>query len=296
MVSKKSKGFATIVVVALVAMLSLGLVSIPAANAAGSTTVVVTEADVARQAEDTAPLKNWVIYTRANTTGTATFRNGPGMPPLGTGSLEFTTPTGADKVFAFNFDYVGKKLSDISAIGYSTYRSAGSAQQVAALNMVIDFNGPAVAGGFSTLVFEPVYNTAQGSVVSGQWQTWDAYTNGVWWSTQPINGQCAGATDACDKTWAEIVANNPDATILGGFGINQGSGNPGLTTAVDALTIGVSGNTTVYNFELTPPPPPIVVATDKNQCKKGGWENVKRADGSSFKNQGDCVSYTNNGK
>ncbi len=33
-----------------------------------------------------------------------------------------------------------------------------------------------------------------------------------------------------------------------------------------------------------------------NDCKKGGWEDLSRADGSSFKNQGDCVSYTNNGK
>jgi hypothetical protein len=38
------------------------------------------------------------------------------------------------------------------------------------------------------------------------------------------------------------------------------------------------------------------VATNASDCKKGGWEILTRADGSSFKNQGDCVSYTNNGK
>jgi hypothetical protein len=59
---------------------------------------------------------------------------------------------------------------------------------------------------------------------------------------------------------------------------------------VDALTIGVSGDTVTYDFEK------YHVATTKDQCKDGGWQNVTRADGSAFKNQGDCVSYVNTGK
>ena len=38
------------------------------------------------------------------------------------------------------------------------------------------------------------------------------------------------------------------------------------------------------------------VATNKDQCKNDGWKTRVRSDGSTFKNQGDCVSYTNNGK
>jgi len=38
------------------------------------------------------------------------------------------------------------------------------------------------------------------------------------------------------------------------------------------------------------------VATDKDECKKGGWEDMTRADRSSFKNQGDCIQYVNTGK
>ena len=38
------------------------------------------------------------------------------------------------------------------------------------------------------------------------------------------------------------------------------------------------------------------VATNKDQCKNDGWKTLTRADGSTFKNQGDCVSYTNNGR
>ncbi len=32
------------------------------------------------------------------------------------------------------------------------------------------------------------------------------------------------------------------------------------------------------------------VATDKNQCKNGGWQTLVHSDGTSFANQGDCVS------
>jgi hypothetical protein len=35
---------------------------------------------------------------------------------------------------------------------------------------------------------------------------------------------------------------------------------------------------------------------DKEECKQGGWQNLTREDGSPFKNQGDCVSYTNTGR
>ncbi|HEV2802988.1 MAG TPA: thrombospondin type 3 repeat-containing protein [Pyrinomonadaceae bacterium] len=220
---------------------------------------VVTEGDVSRQIEGTppAPGKSWVLYTRAVsgnppvsvTPGTGAFVNGPGTPPLGDGSLQLGTSDGSAKVYMFTFAHDGTKLADINNISYQTYRTTGSAQQVAALNMVIDFNGPDVSGGFSTLVFEPVYNTAQGAVVSGEWQDWIASGDGRWWSTRVINGQCAGAVTGCFRTWDQIKANNPDAVILGGFGVNQGSGNPGLLTGVDALTIGGTSACVTYDFE-----------------------------------------------
>jgi len=37
-------------------------------------------------------------------------------------------------------------------------------------------------------------------------------------------------------------------------------------------------------------------ATSADQCKKGGWATLVRADGTTFKNQGDCVSYVKTGK
>jgi hypothetical protein len=38
------------------------------------------------------------------------------------------------------------------------------------------------------------------------------------------------------------------------------------------------------------------VPAKKDDCKDGGWQNLVRADGTSFKDQGGCVSYVNTGK
>jgi len=41
---------------------------------------------------------------------------------------------------------------------------------------------------------------------------------------------------------------------------------------------------------------PFPVATDKDQCKSGGWASMFRTNGGEFKNQGDCIQYVNTGK
>lgn len=282
----KSFLFSFVVAIAAIAIFAPNFMISRAAQA-GCTKVVVTEEDIVRQPENTPPTNNWVLYTR--NAGTGTFRIGPGAPPSGIGSFQTITPTGADKATLFNYNHIGTQLADIDAISYSTYRTSGeSLIQVPSINLEIDYNG-AAPGGFATLVFEPVYNTSQGVVQDGVWQTWDAYNDGnaIWWSTKNIPGVCAFD---CFVTWDTILAANPDAVILGGFGINQGSGNPALTASSDALTISYGGICTIYDFE------PYRVATDKDQCKNGGWQTVRRADGSTFKNQGDCIQYVNTGK
>ncbi len=59
-------------------------------------------------------------------------------------------------------------------------------------------------------------------------------------------------------------------------GYGQFSGN------ADALTVGVSGDETTYDFE------PALTPTSKNQCKDGGWMTFNAP---AFTNQGQCVSY-----
>ena len=41
---------------------------------------------------------------------------------------------------------------------------------------------------------------------------------------------------------------------------------------------------------------PLPVATNKDQCKAGGWEVLFNDSGSGFKNQGDCIQFVNTGK
>lgn len=75
------------------------------------------------------------------------------------------------------------------------------------------------------------------------------------------------------------------------LGVNQGSFNSGIISNADALYVSVAGSKTTYNFELNLPPP-----SSKDDCKNGGWKTLARADGSKFKNQGDCIQYANTGK
>ena len=44
-------------------------------------------------------------------------------------------------------------------------------------------------------------------------------------------------------------------------------------------------NSTLFTYEIPPVP------TEKDQCKKGGWQNYADDEGNSFKNQGQCVAF-----
>ena len=250
----------------------------------------VTEDDVTRQAENTPPTNNWVLYTRAG--GAGGFILGPDSPPLGTGSFRTQTPTGADKVFLFNYDHVGTALADITAISYSTYKTAtADAPAFPALNIQVDINGGTLQSGeFRTFVFEP-YNQPGFVNSTGVWEFRDAFNGGAgkWWSTSGGSaGAATGGSRGCGQgspcAWSALLAAFPGATIVGGFGINQGSGNGGIDGATDALTIAYGGTSVTYDFEM-----------GADGCKDGGWQTLTRADGSSFRNQGACVSYVNRG-
>jgi hypothetical protein len=75
----------------------------------------------------------------------------------------------------------------------------------------------------------------------------------------------------------------------GGNGADLFTAAPTFRAPSDCSPLGVAtsplnGRAVVFD---APPLP-----TSKDQCKKGGWRNF----GSTFKNQGDCVSFVENGK
>ena len=85
--------------------------------------------------------------------------------------------------------------------------------------------------------------------------------------------------DAGDPNWAAFVAAHPTWRV---------SDDVPFIIADDA------GLWTVSNVHLGAAN--IPTAMGKDDCKKGGWQDQTRADGSSFKNQGDCIQYVNTGK
>ncbi|MGH9302673.1 MAG: hypothetical protein ACRD0E_12435, partial [Acidimicrobiales bacterium] len=230
-------------VTAVLAIPILGITGAPSAVASPAATIVNIY-------PGNAAATGWSSEGNQENGGTETFVNGPATPPLGTGSLQLSTPAIADKAFFGNANLAKTPISDLSAMSYSTYVSSAPAGNVA----LPSYQVPAEANGttgFTTLVYEP-YNQHGASIVNNTWQTWDALNggNGLWWSTH-ARGTLLGGPSHLYK-WSDIVNALPDATILS-IGANLGSHNAGVTASVDAFSVGVSGRTTTYNFELQAP-------------------------------------------
>lgn len=237
-------------------------------------------------------------FLQETATGSGQFVSGPGSPPAGTGSANLVVDS-TGGVIITKLGYQGLRLDEIDALRYSTYRTSGGPALAIALQLNIDSDlTDANEAWQGRLVYEP-YHTQ--TVLTGEWQTWDALDDdagtgtGNWWFSNGGLAGTSGCIMANPCTWAEVIDAFPDAGInptlsLGGVVLKAGGGwTGGFDGNVDALTI----NNDTYDFELDAP---IVVATDKTQCMKGGWANVFRANGTAFKNQGDCIQYVNTGK
>jgi hypothetical protein len=110
----------------------------------------------------------------------------------------------------------------------------------------------------------------------------------LWSSRSFADGSCvvtAAPGGPPTYTLSGLQGDCPNAVVVG-FGVNVGTFNPNYVVETDLVDF----NGTTYDFE------PYVVANSAGQCNQGGWKTVVRADQSAFKNQGDCVSYTTNGK
>ena len=145
--------------VAMSVPLGLVVTAIPASAAPAPT--VVNENDL------TATSPHWFVDNTASgpTNGTGGFVDGPGLPPLGSGSLQLATPTGSDKVGLYTDLYGGTSLQDLSDATYSTYVQSAETTtpaitmptvqvQISGATSPTDPNGRV---GFDTLVFEPIY-------------------------------------------------------------------------------------------------------------------------------------------
>jgi hypothetical protein len=173
----------------------------------------------------------------------------------GKAALRLSTPTGADKVNYFSAEDSGTPLAAwIPTAAYSAYQGAADNPiQFPSLQLAVNYDG---AGAFSTLTYEPVYNTGD-STDPKEWHRYQAGA-GLWCSTRVIPGVIDASQLSCSnggaKPLTDYIAAAPKITVNAVY-INQGSGNPGLESAVDL----VSTPSTTYDFELTKPViiPPI---------------------------------------
>ncbi|MBW0104094.1 hypothetical protein [Pseudonocardia sp. KRD291] len=190
--------------------------------------------------------------------GTQDFTDELGAPPAGgMDALKIATPGGGDKVQFFTSELAGP-LENFESSSYYAKRDVASTAndaQFPSFQITVDKNGGAFeTGDFSTLSFEPVYQSgANSNQTAGTWNKYDTGI-GLFCSSRPIGGYEANQT-RCDnqgfRTLSEIVEENEGITVLSA-GINQGSGNAGLTSAVDLVQVGA----TTYNFERTAPVTP----------------------------------------
>lgn len=230
------------------------------------------------------------VVTPSNTQGWSTSDTRPGgavnyvadaTSPYPGGALQLTT----DNTNAAKAQYLHEAnmpLADVTDLSYDTKQVSGPSYADPSYQLLVDLNGTGTAGGFTTFVYEPYEN---GTVTPGVWQHWDVDAGQMWSSKTFTDGSCsvtAGAGGAPYYTLSGLKAACPQATVVG-FGVNVGSYNPGYNVYTDGVTI--NGN--VYDFEQYKTP------TSKDECKDGGYKNLRDANGNTFKNQGQCVSYSN---
>lgn len=249
----------------------VGLMAFPALGgfAAPSTTVVVTPAN----------MQGWAFMDDNENGGVGQFVSGPETPPLGSGSVELGVVNSTQGYTIATPAYAGTKLSDVTALGYSSYQTGPTL----AIALQFDIHYTADATAYQgRLVFEP-YQSGSGTVGSG-WQSWSPL-EGNWWSTKdPGIALCPQSTPC---SWAQVKANWPDATISGNTVFKAGSGWTSFDGNVDAFTIGVNDVNTTYDFE------PTLTPVSMDQCKANGWQQFNSP---VFKNQGDCIQFVNTGK
>lgn len=173
---------------------------------------------------------------------------GPGSPVLGIGSARMNPSLlGTTKLLFATLEFAGTRLADVNHFSYFTYVTSGNAPYV---QMGIDADLTDSDDSWQgRIVWVP---SANGTVVPGGWQYWDA-NEGLFYATQlPVRNACP-VSDPCTK--AELISafpniglsNGPDLGLLG-FRSDDAS-----NASVDAVSIGTNTTFKTFDFEPTVP-------------------------------------------
>ena len=171
--------------------------------------------------------------------GAVSFVSGPGIPPLGNGSLQIDIPADSPLSIFFGSALDGVPLTSITELRYSTFTSVSTPAAVAP-RLVLSIENPPAP--FDQIEFQP------GPVVVGTWQTWDALA-GSW---KRLFGPPSPPT-----TLAAYAAAHPGAHLAAGpFGpgmaIVSGCDGNRMRASVDAFRVATGGPATVFDFEVFP--------------------------------------------
>ena len=124
------------------------------------------------------------------------------------------------------------------------------------------------------------------------------------YGASPIGAQpCSSTVQGCPYDSLNVALVNPAFTQTAGVNPAPSDAYFNTQTASNYCDGGVGG-VGVFRLDAgcwTGFKPSIKInaanpPTTANQCKNGGWQSSTRADGSTFKNQGDCIQYVNTGK
>lgn len=205
---------------------------------------------------------------------------------IGTGSL-YVKPIGAnasDKFIAENF--VNTPIANVNSISYDFKIGSGGVdadKDHFYMNVYANFGVsddlkfydcrynviPTVGSvaGFTTVTFDPT-------------QAYPVTTR----------GGASASPFTCPAIPADMDTLSPGSNIRV-FALNVGDtsvNDLGLDGYLDNVVVNLDSDNTTYDFE----PAPVLVGppVNKDECKKDGWKTFNNP---SFKNQGQCVSYTN---
>ena len=249
-------------------------------------TVVVTSADLDHTSSNPAVvvadgLNKWFGYDDTSDTvnnALATFVSGPGTPPAGSGSVQFTAASSLYRGNIATYQFASTSLASITALRFSAYSHSGSgasATESPYLAFNVDFTGSNTWQ--KRLVYVPSVN---GAVPQDTWNTFDTIGSSLWeysGATWPAPNAQPGTTP---KTWSQILTDYPNAGILksdGWLGVRVGEPGPANYTGnVDNVVVGTAASTKIFDFEpITPPSCSASSSFDSDTLGsvngQGGW-------------------------
>jgi hypothetical protein len=193
-------------------------------------------------------LNGWAFSNQDNaphTNASGGLVNGPGTPPIGTGSAQLLVNDASSSEILAHTLGTDFSLNSISTLSYDTYVTTSTPGSGAAPSL--DFDLFSSTGAYEgRLVFDP---GLLGTVQDGTWQDWNTLSDDAWYFTSSaLKGDCgiASASDYC--TFSEALGFISGSTA-GDVLFKAGSGQASFNGNVDDFVL----NGTTTNFDVPEP-------------------------------------------